>query len=412
MTHDMGWGPPQGQGPPGPPSGPPNGPPPGPPPGPYGPYGYGPGGWAAAYAPPKPGVIPLGPLGVGDIIGGAFHTLGRAWKQLLGLSLIAFGVVALLVVGALTVGYLSFEEVLTDLFEGRREPDPDVVVPLIVTFVVIFVGAWLAMFVATSLLQAAGAVVLRGEAIGRSVPFGTVWRHAWSRVWAVLGVILITGLIALLPVLLLMVGFLATVMSVFVGMSGTEAFQPPTWVIPIALLGGLGGMVAAVWLWVKFSLASAAVVFENLGTIAALRRSSRLVHGDWWRVFGISLLAWLITAAISFVLELPIHMLNLLPAAAPPTLGPPSPEMILAYLTASFGFGLISQVLSQTVTALYPPLVSALLYVDRRIRTENLAPALAEAAGVEIPQPPLPYVPPQYGPHGPPGPHGPHGPYA
>jgi hypothetical protein len=39
-----------------------------------GPYGWG--GWAPP-APPKPGVIPLGPLGLSEIMNGAFGTLRR-----------------------------------------------------------------------------------------------------------------------------------------------------------------------------------------------------------------------------------------------------------------------------------------------------------------------------------------------
>ena len=45
--------------------------------------------------PPKPGVIPLAPLGLGDVLGGAFSTMGRYWKQLFGMAAALYGGAAL-----------------------------------------------------------------------------------------------------------------------------------------------------------------------------------------------------------------------------------------------------------------------------------------------------------------------------
>jgi hypothetical protein len=43
---------------------------------------------------------------------------------------------------------------------------------------------------------------------------------------------------------------------------------------------------------------------------------------------------------------------------------------------------LLGQLVSQIISTTFPQLVIGLLYVDRRIRTENLGPVLAEAAGM------------------------------
>lgn len=57
--------------------------------GPSGPYGGAPGGWGwMPPPPPKPGVIPLAPLGVDRIPGGAFATMRRYAKPLLVSSLL------------------------------------------------------------------------------------------------------------------------------------------------------------------------------------------------------------------------------------------------------------------------------------------------------------------------------------
>lgn len=38
------------------------------------------GGWTPPPPPPQPGVIPLRPLGLGDLLGGGFSAFRRYWK--------------------------------------------------------------------------------------------------------------------------------------------------------------------------------------------------------------------------------------------------------------------------------------------------------------------------------------------
>ncbi|HEY9438306.1 MAG TPA: hypothetical protein VIS29_06585, partial [Streptomyces sp.] len=78
MTQDAGWGGGGAQG--GAPyGGVPYGGPPAPP------------GWGGWTPPPKPGVIPLAPLKLGDVLNGAFSTMGRYWKQVLGMGAALYG---------------------------------------------------------------------------------------------------------------------------------------------------------------------------------------------------------------------------------------------------------------------------------------------------------------------------------
>lgn len=64
----------------------------------------------------------------------------------------------------------------------------------------------------------------------------------------------------------------------------------------------------------------------------------------------------------------------------------PNPAAVIVAVGGYVLSILIGQLVSQLVVATFPPLVTGLLYVDRRIRTEDLGPALAEAAA----------LPPQY----------------
>jgi hypothetical protein len=133
---------------------------------------------------------------------------------------------------------------------------------------------------------------------------------------------------------------------------------------------------------VRFSLAPAAAVFERQGAIAAMRRSARLVRGSWWRIFGISLLAAVIAAMASYAIQLPFSLLGMVPGSIGSSDwgSDPTTSQVLVTMGGLLIVVAVGQLIAQIFAATFPQLVVSLLYVDRRIRVENLAPALAEAA--------------------------------
>ncbi|MGW4630994.1 hypothetical protein ACWEMU_33745, partial [Streptomyces rubiginosohelvolus] len=158
---------------------------------------------------------------------------------------------------------------------------------------------------------------------------------------------------------------------------------------------GIGALLIgpfAVWLWVRFSLAPTVVVFEGQSPVAALRRSAQLVRGTWWRVFGVGLLAYVLASMIGYMIQMPFQMVGMLPGLfEPEDMGAdPSGGELIALFGGLILLSFISQLIAQLFTAIFPPLVTGLLYVDLRMRTENLGPILAEAAGSTLPE--------QYGP--------------
>lgn len=361
--------------------------------GPQGPPGWG--GWAPP--PPKPGVIPLVPLRLGDILGGAFSTLGRYWKQLFGMGAAVYGGGLVVMAVAVVTAYSAVGDHLRTLLALDSEADPSSsdLTPVLIGFGVVFLVAAVVGVLSTALMYAAVPAVLQEAVLGRPTTFSAVWRRAWSRVRAVIAAVFLTYLIAMIPMVLVMVAFFALVVGAVAVAHDTGATP---WVV-LGLVGAFATGPLAIWLFVKFSLAPSVAVFEGQSAVASMRRSSRLVHGDWWRVLGISLLGALLAMVTSYIIQMPFSFLGMFSGViGGSALGEdPSPTAILFAMSGYLVVMVLGGLVSQFITAVFPPLVTGLIYVDRRMRTENLGPTLAEAAGVPA-QYDTPYGPTYHGP--------------
>ncbi|MGW0117264.1 oxidoreductase [Streptomyces sp. NPDC003327] len=345
---------------------------------PPGPHGY---AYAPPPPPPKPGVIPLAPLGLGQILGGAFTTIGRYWKPLLGVAAVAFGAALLALAAAVGVAYALVADQVSAVFDPTdgRAPGWEESRALLIAFAGVWLIATVGMVAASALVYAACPAVLQDAVVGRRTTFGVVWRRALSRTPAVFATVFLTLLLTVpLPLLV----FTGTFVGLLVALSGSG---------PVALVVlSFGGAVLATlltapfsaWLWVKFSLAPSAAVMEGQGPLAAMRRSSRLVSGSWWRIFGCTLVAGLIAAVANWVLQQVLNMVVSTPLSVADGPSADSPGDVLLLLAPVLVIATVGSLVGQFVTSVLPPLVTGLLYVDQRIRKENLAPELARAAGL------------------------------
>lgn len=348
------------------------------------------GGWVPPSA-PKPGVIPLQPLSVGDILGGAFSAFRRNWKALVGVILAVQGIAILLVtlaVGiAVAVVFDRFSAVF-DLGPGETAADEDVMA-LLLAFVPAAVLLMVTLTVGAAMISALGPAVIQEAVVGRTTTFGAMWRRCWSRLPAVLGTVLLAGLIAGGPMLLVYAVCLPLVIM------SADGSGPPAALI-VLILGVLVCVPVSVWLATRFSLAPAVAVCEGLGTVAALRRSAQLVKDDWWRVFGISTLGYFVAMAVGYVIQMPftfVGMAAFLPSMLEAGDASADPEMVIAGLGVYVICILIGGLASGLFQFGFPPLVLALLYVDLRFRKENLAESLIAAstptdARTDAPTPP------------------------
>ncbi|GAA3177330.1 MULTISPECIES: hypothetical protein [Streptomyces] len=325
------------------------------------------GGWAPVPPAAKPGVIPLRPLRVGEILDGALSTLRVHWRTVVGISLV-IAVVAQLAI-TLVTGLWFPDSGRTPVLRGESTEEivkafRDLEKSLLGSGITSLIGLLATIFV-TGLLT----MIVSRAVLGRPVTAGEAWRDARPQLPR------LCGLLFLLTLLLTAVILVCTLPGGLVMALGSAPAG-----FALGTLGLLAGGALAVWLWVRFSLAPPALMLEKQGVLASMRRSAKLVRGSWWRILGIQLLMYVIVGVIEFVVQIPVTLIafiidgdGLLNWMSGPTEATGWTFLTLLGIGAVIG------------SALTFPLsagVTALLYMDQRIRRESLDIELAHAAGL------------------------------
>ncbi|MCX4775705.1 hypothetical protein [Streptomyces sp. NBC_01264] len=320
------------------------------------------------------------PLDTGAVLSGAFGTFRRYWKPLIGVMAAVQGIGILLVAAAFAITFWATYDRFSALFDlGPGEsPEGSDVAALFLSFIPAGVVLLVTTIVGAAMFSALCPALIQEAVLGRTVTFGSLWRRSWSRLPAVLGTVLLTALAAGGPAILLY----AICVPLIIVSADLDGSGPPA-AFFLLLLGTFLFAPFTVWLMTRFSLAPAAAVCEGLGPVAALRRSSRLVRDGWWRVFGISLLGYVVAMAVGYAIQMPfsfVGVFGLFPTL--PGAGDPAPEP--SALVFGFAIYAATTMLGGFVSALFqysfPQLVIALIYVDQRMRKENLAAALIATA--------------------------------
>lgn len=285
----------------------------------------------------KPGVIALRPLRIGEILEGAVSTIRRHPGLLLGSSFVVVAVAQLL---GLLIYRTVYPEIPVIVLDGTGLSLQEWLDLLMAR-----APALILMMLTQPVLSGLVTVVLGKAVLGK----GLSWREAWERVRPRLPKLL--GLTVLYTLIVAAVLALPMVLAGLVGGTGGAALI-------------LVGIVLAVYLGVLFSLASPALVLEPAGIRESLRRSALLVRGAWGRVFGMLLLAGLASFVLDRVIQLPF-------VAA---LGP-NADGLGAELVRTLGASVAGMVTTPFLAA-----VTVLIYIDQRMRRENMQAALTSAA--------------------------------
>ncbi|MGW7261384.1 hypothetical protein [Streptomyces sp. NPDC054834] len=331
-------------------------------------YGAWGGGWDGPPPAAKPGVIPLRPLGVGEILDGAVSTMRTYWRTVLGISLTVAVVIEVVIV-------LLQGLVLNDSANTAALNDPSATLGEVTRAMgdvalnsgVVILISLLGTIVATALLTA----VTSRAVLGKSVTTGEAWRDARPQIPKLFGLIFLLLLIAF------GIAFAGALPGILVAVAGGGGDGAAA----LAVLGIFGAAIVALWLMVRFSLASPTLMLEKQGIVKSMSRSAKLVRGAWWRVFGIQLLAAIIANIVASIIAIPFAAIA---AAA-------SGNSVADFLNGTGGdlgwtFLIISgigSVIGSMITFPITAGVTVLLYIDQRIRREALDLELARAAGVQ-----------------------------
>ncbi len=316
--------------------------------------------WGSAPA-AKPGVIPLRPLGMGEILDGSVKTLRTYWRTVLAIT-VTVAVISE-IAGILAQRYLAPTVPAADPdatpAEALQQSLDAAQASLIGTGPALLVTLMASLFSAALL-----TVVISRAVVGRPVSLGSAWQEARPRLLQLVG---LTLLVAAMSTAIVLVGLLP---GLLVGGAAGAA---------LVMLGGFGGLVTAVWLLIRFALASPALMLERQGVIRSLKRSAKLVQGSWWRIFGITLVTQLLIFVFAMIIVIPFIMIGIAVD------GDGFSGLLTESSAPGWPFLLITGIGGVITSAITYPIsagVTVLLYVDQRIRREALDLELARAAGL------------------------------
>ena len=259
-------------------------------------------------------MIPLRPLAVGEVLDGAFASIRMNPKALLGLSFVVVLIGQLVILGL----NLATRSAGTGARLGAAAAT---------TFV--------------SLLQSSivtGAIIIViGEAVlGTKVSPADALNRLRGRIWKLVGLSLLVGLLSLLAA--------------------------------VALI------IPGIYVFVLLAFATPVFVLEKTTVGAALSRSAELVRGSWWRTLGIGLLGEIVAVVIGGLIQLPFALFAARSAgvfSTTPSTDVSGGSEVLLTIGRIIGGTITTPILAGTI---------ALMYVDRRMRREGLDLALAQTA--------------------------------
>jgi hypothetical protein len=302
----------------------------------------------------KPGIVPLRPLTLGDILDGAVKAVRFNPKSMVGLSAIVLGAflvpsaAAVIGVARLVPGSLSTPQ------PGDKLTPSDFLAATLLGLLPTMVQT-LFTVLATALLSGLLIHVLGQAVLGRKPDLGQTWRSTRGRLPALLALTFLSLLFALL------------VIAVLIGPGVLLLLNDDIAAGVILLLVGLLGLVAVdLAVSTRIAFAAPAIVLEGHGVFAGLRRSFALTKGVvFWRVLGIMLLAAIIAQFVGSLLGAPFFFVALFITGVT---GQDSEtgQMLVTFITH------LSALLTGAITTPFVAAVTGLLYIDRRMRLEAL----------------------------------------
>ena len=312
----------------------------------------------------QPGIIPLRPLTVGELFNGAFQAVRVNPQTMFGF---AFAIMA--VVGLVQAFFASSST--SSLTRALSSGDTEDLVYSLGGSMGSFVTSGLTML-ATAFLSGMLALTVWDAVLGRKSSPADAWHRFSPRFVPVLLATLLIGIIEFVVIVLVLLVFMIPFFLVVVNAASARSYDSAS--------AGIGGALSIIFLMivalivvgcfftVKFAFTSSAVVLEGLGPVDALKRSWSLSKGSFWRILGRILLIGVVIGLISSVLGAVVGAILGVGANAAESVG-----MLVAF--SAFVSALLSAVVIPVQSSFY-----TLMYLDERMRKENLAPMIAQEA--------------------------------
>ncbi|GAA4398528.1 membrane protein [Fodinibacter luteus] len=303
----------------------------------------------------RPGIIPLRPLGLGDMYGAVTKAIRGNVAATMGLALLT-SVVCLVPTTALGA-WIASQDTLA-LTDDELTGEAGGVYGMLGTYLPA-VGSLVSSIALTGFL----AYVIGQAVLGRKVGIGETWDGTKRRLPAVgaavlltlVGAVVLLGLLLAVPVLLLVEG----------GFSAG-----PVLLLVLALLASV---LLYLWLWTRLAFVTAVIVLEGRGVLSAFARSWRLTSGaPFWRILGIRVLTAMVVGFAAQVITVPITIGGIVAVLA---LG--GEEQLFMWQAILTG---IATLVSGAITTPFSAGVDALMTIDQRIRREGLDVQLIHAA--------------------------------
>lgn len=332
--------------------------------------GYGQSNGAANFYVYKPGIIPLRPLSIGDIYQGAFAAIKTNARTMFGFTAALLGVVLVI---SIATNYAIINLVLPN-YLSPSSPYAAVFTSLSGSFSQL--GGTLLQVLATVLLSGLIVVAVSRSVLGRVASSKEVWERTKSKFLPLIGLNIITSIISgLMMIIGIVVFFVLLASTASTAKTDREFLQD----LGVSLVGLLILMVISAlvssYLSIKFSVASPAMVLENLGVFAAIGRSWSLTRGNFWRLFGINILTAIITSMVAGIF---VGIADALGAIFI-VVGSSSPEDVIASLNTTYILIMVMSTIAHLLILPFTSSVNALLYIDLRMRKEGLDVELRNA---------------------------------
>jgi hypothetical protein len=325
--------------------------------------GYG-GGRHRRPSTPKPGLVPLRPLNLGEILDGAFSAIRWNPKTILTSSAAVATISAVFIAFA---SYIVERRALTSVHvSGSSTPvNTAEAVGLVALGGLTIIVVVFANLILTGLLT----VTIGQGVLGRKETLASAWRAARPRTWRLIAMLL-------LATVFLVGGWLLGIgLSVLFGALLAAGVHLPAVGILVGVVCGLTAWVFAVIVLVRWSVAIPVIMLERVGPLKSLGRSWRLVRRSSWRAFGILLLAEVIVVIANEIINLPFALAS--GGFSAFTAQTRQVNVSGLFLTA------VGHIIGSTLTAPLLAGVIVLLYADLRMRREGMDITLqAAAAGV------------------------------